>query len=53
MKYLREIGIRDAESPEGNWVFRQYQIQPGGTVSKPFTGRLELPDWYLSQLSDT
>ena len=47
MRYLREIGIKDATSPEGNWVFRQYQIQPGGTVSRPFTGRLHLPDWYM------
>jgi hypothetical protein len=53
MKYLREAGIRDAQSPEGNYIFRQYQIEPGGTVSKPFTGKLELPDWYLSQLSET
>lgn len=53
MKYLREIGIRDAESPKGNYVFRQYRIEPGGTVSKPFTGRLSLPGWYMSQLADT
>lgn len=53
MRYLREIGIKDAESPNGNYVFRQYRIQPGGTVSKPFTGKLELPDWYSKQLAET
>jgi hypothetical protein len=53
MKYLREIGIKDAESPEGDYVFRQYKVQPGGTVSKPFTGKLVLPEWYKSQLAET
>jgi len=53
MKYLREIGIPDAKSPDGDYIFRQYRIQPGGTVSKPVTGKLALPEWYLSQLSDT
>lgn len=53
MRYLREIGIKDAESPEGNYIFRQYRVQPGGTVSDPFTGTLILPDSYLAQLSTT
>lgn len=54
MKYLREsVGIKDAASPDGNYVFRQWTREPGGTVSQPFTGRLELPEDYLSQLSPT
>jgi hypothetical protein len=53
MKYLQDIGIRDAESPEGNYVFRQYRVQPGGVVSDPITGSLELPESYLAQLSTT
>lgn len=53
MAYLQDIGIRDAESPEGNYIFRQYAIEPGGTVSKPVTGKLALPESYLRQLSNT
>jgi hypothetical protein len=53
MKYLQACGVPDAESPKGDWIFRQYRIEPGGTVSKPYTGRLKLPDWYLKQLSDS
>jgi hypothetical protein len=54
MKHLREhMGIKDAESPKGNYVFRQWVREPGGTISQPFTGRLNLPESYLSQLSDT
>lgn len=53
MRYLREVGIKDAESPKGEYVFRQYNVKPGGTMSEPFTGTLNLPEWYLSQLSDT
>jgi hypothetical protein len=53
MKYLRDIGIKDAESPAGNYVFRQYRVQPGGKISDPITGTLKLPDSYLSQLSAT
>jgi hypothetical protein len=54
MRYLREsVGILDAESPKGNYVFRQWTREPGGTVSRPTTGRLILPDHYLAQLSPT
>jgi hypothetical protein len=53
MKYLQESGIPDAKSPEGNYTFRQWTIEPGGTVSKPFTGRVSYPDSYLNQLSNT
>jgi hypothetical protein len=54
MSYLREsIGIKDAESPEGDYVFRQWTRKPGGAVSEPVTGTLALPESYLSQLSST
>jgi hypothetical protein len=53
MRYLQAIGVPEATSPNGNYVFRQYRIQPGGVVSQPYTGTLELPDWYLAQLSET
>lgn len=53
MRYLQDVGIPEAESPAGNYVFRQYRIQPGGTVSEPITGKLELPESYLSQLAAT
>ncbi len=51
MKYLNQNGIPDAESPEGNYIYRQWVKEPGGTVSQPFTGTLDLPDSYLSQLA--
>jgi hypothetical protein len=56
MKHLRNIGIRDAESPgemEGAYAFRHYTVEPGGTISEPFTGRVTYPQSYLSQLSAT
>jgi hypothetical protein len=54
MKYLQSsMGIKDAESPEGNYVFRQWTRQPGGTVSEPVTGSLILPESYTRQLSKT
>jgi hypothetical protein len=53
MKYLQSIGIPDAKSPEGNYNFRQYHVQPGGTVSEAITGHLVLPEWYLAQLAKT
>lgn len=51
MKYLNQNGIPDAESPSGNYIYRQWTKEPGGTVSSPFTGTLELPDSYLKQLA--
>jgi hypothetical protein len=55
MKILqRHFGITDAESPNGKYVFRQWKIDPGGTVSRPFTGRVtDYPESYLKQLSRT
>lgn len=51
MKYLWQYGIKDELSPEGNYVFRRYEVEPGGTVSEPFTGICEYPRSYLRQLA--
>jgi hypothetical protein len=53
MKYLAEMGIMDAKSPDGKFVFKQWTIQQDGTLSPPFTGRATYPDSYLRQLSKT
>lgn len=53
MRYLWDMGIPDDDSPNGNYVFRHYVVEPGGTVSQPIEGRLQLPDSYLAQLSST
>jgi hypothetical protein len=53
MKYLRDMGIMDEKSPEGNYVFRHYKVEPGGAVSAPVTARFTYPQWYLDQLSAT
>lgn len=54
MIHLRKsVGIKDAESPEGDWVFRQWVVRPGGKLSEPFTGRATYPESYLKQLSRT
>lgn len=51
MKYLQQNGIMDAASPSGEFIFRQWTKQHGGTVGEPLTGRLILPEEYLDQLS--
>jgi len=53
MKYLRDMGVRDEESPTGDYVFKQYQIKPGGTVGDPITARMKYPEKYLAELSAT
>lgn len=53
MMYLRDIGIKDAESPQGNFVFKQWTKERGGAMSQPVTGRFTYPQWYLDQLSET
>jgi hypothetical protein len=54
MRYLWEMGVPETEfPPDGNYIFKQYTIKPGGLVSDPMTSRLHLPDWYLEQLSST
>jgi hypothetical protein len=54
MRYLYDMGIpEDEEMPDGNYVFKHYKIEPGGTVSAPTTARMNYPEWYLNQLSPT
>ena len=53
MKYLWEMGVQDEDSPDGDYVFKQYTIKPGGGVSEPVTARFKYPDSYLAQLSAT
>ena len=49
----RSVGIKDAESPRGDYTFRQWAVTPGGRLSEPFTGRATYPDSYLAQLATT
>lgn len=51
MRYLRDFGIKDDASPEGDYVFRQWIVKPGGMMSDPFTGRCNYPQSYLDQLA--
>jgi hypothetical protein len=54
MRHLQAtVGIKDAESPHGDFVFRQWERKPGGTLSDAFTGRATYPQSYLDQLSAT
>lgn len=54
MRHLQQtVGIKDAQSPHGDFVFRQWEKKPGGTLSEPFTGRATYPQSYLDQLSAT
>jgi hypothetical protein len=53
MKYLRRAGIYEETSPDGDYVFKQWQTRPGGTTSSPFTGKVTYPDSYLKQLATT
>lgn len=51
LRYLRDYGINETESPQEDYVFRRYHVQPGGRVSPPFTGRCTYPQSYLDQLA--
>lgn len=54
LRHLKaSVGIKDAESPKGGFVFRQWVKVPGGELSEPFTGRVTYPQSYLDQLSAT
>jgi hypothetical protein len=53
MKYLNQIGVKDATSPDGDFVFRQWVKEKGGKYGRPFTGRAEYPQAYLDQLAST
>lgn len=52
IKYLYGMGIRE-DPPEGDYVFKQFVIRPGGTVSPSVMARFEYPESYLKQLSAT
>lgn len=51
MRYLRDYGIKDEISPEGDYVFRHYKVRPGGAISEPVIGRCNYPQSYLDQLA--
>lgn len=54
MRHLQaNMGIKDMESPGGDFIFRQWVKQKGGRISEPFTGRVTYPQSYLDQLSAT
>lgn len=54
MKYLYDMGIPESEdAPDGNYIFKQYSVEPGGQISDPLKCRLSLPDSYLKQLAAT
>lgn len=54
MRHLHQtVGIKDAESPNGDFIFRQWTKRPGGTLSEPVTARATYPKSYLAQLSAT
>jgi hypothetical protein len=52
MRYLYDMGIPEEDDmPEGDYIFKHYKIQPGGTVSTPHTVKMNYPKSYLDQLS--
>ncbi len=51
MRYLRDFGIQDKLSPKGDYIFQQWTVQPGGTISAPFVGKCVYPQSYLDQLA--
>jgi hypothetical protein len=54
MRYLYEMGIPENEtSPEGNYIFQQYSVAPGGTIDGPVIARFQYPRSYLDQLANT
>lgn len=54
MRYLFEMGIPESEtSPEGDYVFQQYSVSPGGRVTDPIVARFGYPESYLKQLAST
>lgn len=51
ISYLAANGIADAQAPRGDFVFRQWIKQLGGSFSEPLTARLDMPQEYLDELS--
>lgn len=50
MRYLNANGIPDGVSPRGNFAFRQWKKERGGTMALNTFGVLEYPESYLEQL---
>jgi hypothetical protein len=54
MRYLYEMGVPEDEiSPDGDYIFKQYIVAPGGRVDGPTVARWNYPDSYLKQLAST
>jgi hypothetical protein len=54
MHYLYEMGIPESEtSPEGNYIFQQYTVAPGGVIAGPTVARFKYPQSYLNELAST
>lgn len=54
MRYLWEMGVPEEEfPPQGNFIFKQYRVAPGGVTSPAVNARLDLPESYLRQLAST
>lgn len=54
MRYLYEMGVPEDEiSPDGDYIFKQYRVAPGGRVEGPTIVRLNYPNSYLKQLAAT
>jgi hypothetical protein len=51
MRILNSHGIPGQLSPTGDYVFRRYEIMPGGKASEPFEGICNYPQAYLDQLA--
>jgi hypothetical protein len=57
VRYLWEMGIPKSIEPpkekEGDYAFKVIRVRPGGRVEFQGAYRLNMPDWYMNQLSDT
>lgn len=54
MKYLYDMGIPESEiAPAGNYIFKQYNVEPGGMISEPMHVKMSYPESYLKQLAAT
>jgi hypothetical protein len=53
MRYVREYGVPDEHSPQDDYVFYHYEVQPGGKFSKRKEIICHYPDSYLAQLATT
>lgn len=54
MRYLWEMGIPESESPpDGDYIYKQYVVAPGGKVAGPVKARMAYPQSYLNELART